>query len=324
MNIIVYANSSVAMGEGHAIRVLNLLLSRIREEDSVTWLYKSMTRRALDQIVKKIQSITLKNIFDNQDIIEHSKSNRDAIVIVDSYELPEHIYQSIKTTSLCLVVFDDLANRKLVADILIDASPVRVKDDYRGLVNTDTKLLIGMEYLVLHPCYRRGINTEDRKGIHIFFGSTDVGGLTYPFTKYLVEKSTDFNIKVVITKETKNTSSLEKLAECNDQLELIYEPDNLMESLNGCFLAFGAPGTATWERLAMGLDCYLFSFNSAQESILKDLQKVGLIRYLGSHEKWELAMRDFSFSDFVSTKVKLDGKGADRIFAAVEDCLCAA
>lgn len=323
MNIIVYANSSVAMGEGHAIRVLNLLLSRISAEDSVVWLYKKMTSRALDQIIK-IQSVILKKIFDNQDILEHSKVNKDAVVIVDSYELPEHIYQSLKTTSSCLVVFDDLANRKLAADILIDASPVRVENDYLGLVDKDTKLLIGKDYLVLHPCYGHSINTEDRKGIHIFFGSTDVGGLTYPFTKYLVAKSTNFNLKVVITKETKNIRCLERLAECNDQLELIYEPDNLMESLNSCFLAFGAPGTATWERLAMGLDCYLFSFNSAQESILKDLQNVGLIRYLGSHEKWELAMRDFSFSDFVSTKVKLDGKGSVRIFEAVEDCLCAA
>ena len=84
------------------------------------------------------------------------------------------------------LVIDDLANRPLEADLVLDAGPARLAQDYAGLTPPGATLLLGPNNAPVRPAFpalretalaRRAVGGPVRR-ILISLGLTDVGGVT--------------------------------------------------------------------------------------------------------------------------------------------------
>lgn len=307
MLILAYADSSFLLGEGHCMRVHNLLQEFSGE--TCIWLYRSMTPRCMGLLSGYYDMVNV-----SDDISQHIVHGVDFLV-VDSYEVLPEVISRYLDDSTKRVVFDDLADRIIEADILIDGSPVRSISDYDGLVSPSCIKLIGLDYVVINKAYRCKL-LSGKNVCHLYFGATDNQGLTLPYLIALLGKLPDFSFHVVITRQTPGIDEIYNIAGDNsERIFLFYEPDGLLESFNGCRIAVGAPGIATWERMASGLTSFLVSTNHNQVSILEKLHNMGAIFYMGSGYQIDSCIKKLSeaIDDFKPVSVVVDGFGAQRV-----------
>lgn len=316
MRVAVYANASNLIGEGHAVRCLQLL--QVLDVSHVTWFCHSLTSR----IVNLLQNtpFDVEQVVVDTGKIEEVLANDSKydVVIIDDYEVD----LTKRLTENLVVVFDDLANRRIVADLLIDANPLRNKADYAPFIDRACVNLIGAKYLMLENAFFAGrVSKVNRQG-HIFLGATDPMGLTLICMTYLAELLPDWCWEVVVTAQTPHLESIKSYIEQNESFQLTYEPMSLAPGLKKATLAIGAPGIATWQRMAAGCKVVLTATHSNQVSILKSLEKEGAIYYLGLgieleksvvKQKLQSALQQLK----VNPRYTFDPYGAKRIKAAI-------
>ncbi|WP_315981282.1 hypothetical protein [Aliamphritea spongicola] len=241
------------------------------------------------------------------------------LVILDDYELN----MKRRLTDALIVVFDDLASREIQADILIDASPVRQEADYKGLVSESCHCLIGSSYLMLERnLFTSGKKVKNRG--HLFLGSTDPLNLTEKYLELLLDMFLGWQWEVVITSRNRNVRAIEELIKAKHNAFLSFEPSSLAEGLVAAEIAIGAPGLATWQRIAAGCQVALVATHKNQINILEELEREGLIKYLGygfNKRTIEHKLRKFLVSEPVTGRLDLDADGAVRIKQKILSCL---
>lgn len=299
MKIGVFANSSADIGEGHAMRCFNL--TQAFKPVKVSWFYTSLTERTIT-LIENQQHINLVKLNTSDELKEKIQQFDIETIIIDDYQL---CLQESLTDQVTTVVFDDLANRFIDADILIDANPLRESTDYQGYINTSCELLLNEDYMMLGHEYfsKQGMPTtqkyQGKQAGHIFFGATDPLAYSLPITQYLCEQYPSWNWRLVVTRLTPNKDECLELSELYNNLIVEYEPSSLAEGLLVSSVAIGAPGTTTWERLAAHCHCGLIASNKNQVNILLALENKGFICFLqGSNLSDHLeALSDFMLRD---------------------------
>jgi spore coat polysaccharide biosynthesis predicted glycosyltransferase SpsG len=270
----VYANSSAEVGEGHCIRCLNLV--RELHTDEIVWFYTSMTER-VESLVNQLKNIHLIKLNSVSELGRLSEQKSVDVIIIDDYHIP--LAQRL-TNSSYIVVFDDLADRNIHSDILIDANPLRTLKDYEGKVNARCELLINETYMMLKAEYFSGDISKKEKTGHIFFGATDPLVYSYEVSRYLCDHYPDWRWHLVVTQLTPDVQACLNLAQLYNNIHVEYEPESLVEGLLLSEIAIGAPGTTTWERLAAGCHSGLIASNKNQIAILNSLDDEGYIHFI--------------------------------------------
>ncbi|MCP5335060.1 MAG: hypothetical protein H7A08_05130 [Oceanospirillaceae bacterium] len=317
MLLLAYADSSIEMGEGHCMRLHNLLQEFPGWK--CIWLFQSLTGRT------KAALQDFYEFFELQDFkcyIAENPLNVD-LVIIDSYGISPEVLRPIIGERACYVFLDDLANRPLNVDILVDGSPVRRYEDYEDLLPDSCMGLIGAEYLILNRTYRKKI-TIGRCVCHLYFGATDAKAMTLPYLIRLLSVLPDFSFHVVVTRQTPHLDEIKYLSKkFKNRVVVFYEPDTLLTSFDGCELAIGAPGVATWERMAAGLTSFLLSTQPNQIPILQELHAHKYIFYLGDGQETESCIRNFmeNMHQFKPACLPVDGYGAERVAGAIKEVL---
>ena len=322
MRALIVADSDAHIGEGHGVRMLNLARMLQQRGISVTWVYLNMTDR-IQQELAALESepvVTLQKVPLPEALHQTVANMKPDICVIDGYDYDRSLYETAYVSAKCSVVFDDLANRPIKAHILVDGSLVRKQTDYGRWINDDAQLLVGAEYLVMHPDFSQEHLASIKPAVvHVFFGSTDSGQSTYKALKQLLESKLDVQISVITTALTHDLKAIRELDKQHESLTLIHEPSSLYQSLNGATLALGAPGTATWERMAMGVFPLLYSFNDEQKTILQKLHALGVIHYLGDID--ELGHCAEAVSHWLNHPTcgdsMIDGQGCRRVVDAV-------
>lgn len=273
----VYANSSAAIGEGHCIRCLNLVHEITIEK--IVWFYTSLTERVKKQLDAQ-ENIELMYLSSGNYLADEIMRQSVDVIIIDDYQLT--LAEPLSKESLILV-FDDLANRPIYADILIDANPLRIKEDYKDRVNASCELLLNESYMMLKPEYFSDLTDKKERTGHIFFGATDPLKYSYQVASYLCRQYPDWQWYLVVTSLTANVNDCLRLADCYDNITVEFEPDSLAAGLIASKVAIGAPGTTTWERLAARCNSGLIASNNNQIDILKALHEKNYLSFLAGN-----------------------------------------
>jgi spore coat polysaccharide biosynthesis predicted glycosyltransferase SpsG len=109
-----------------------------------------------------------------------------AAVVFDHYGLSADDHRALARGRPALVI-DDLADRPLGADLLLDPSPERVSEDYAGKLAPGTPMLLGPAYALVRPAFaearetalaRRAQPAAGPVRVLVSLGLTDVGGIT--------------------------------------------------------------------------------------------------------------------------------------------------
>jgi UDP-2,4-diacetamido-2,4,6-trideoxy-beta-L-altropyranose hydrolase len=181
----------------------------------------------------------------------------DAIVF-DHYGLADRDHRAMSQGRPVLVM-DDLANRPLGADLVLDPGPGRRAEDYNGLIGGETRLLLGPAFAPVRPEFAalRGTALAWRgEPVHRFLvsmGLTDVGGITARVVERLRPRMNDAGLDIVLGSQAPSLPGLQKVARRDGRLTLHVDTPHMARLTAEADVAIGGAGSSAWERCALGL-----------------------------------------------------------------------
>lgn len=181
----------------------------------------------------------------------------DALVF-DHYRLARPDHEALAGGRACLVI-DDLANRPLGADIVLDAGPSRRPLDYTLLTDGDTRLLLGPEFAPVRSRFAalRGSSLSRRDGpvrrVLVTMGLSDVGGVTGRVVDRLRPRLGDVAIDVVLASQAPSLRALSRMAVHDRRLQLHVDATDMATLLHEADFVISAAGSTVWEICTLGL-----------------------------------------------------------------------
>ena len=184
-------------------------------------------------------------------------------------------------------MIDDLANRKLYCDILLDQTFGRLKDDYKNFVSSHTIMLLGSKFILLRDQFRklkdkafiRRQHFSGIKRILISFGGADFNNNTVNILNILskVEFTYEPIVDIALGSSNLYKEQIKKQIEKHkfkiNMLDNVYNMAKLMLNAD---VSIGAGGTTSWERCFMALPTVLLIDAKNQFLIAKILKQLVL------------------------------------------------
>ncbi len=270
----------------HALLEPNVMLSRIASTD---------TNQHSDWLGVMQQS-------DAIDVISLIGTRRIDWVIVDHYGIDSVWEFLIRPYCKRILVIDDLANRSHDCDVLLDQNLAEnYLTRYDNLLPDYCVRLLGPRYALLHADFENitlesytDVNAPKR--VLVFFGGTDVGGITAYVVNVLMEiDDLEFHLEVVLNNQSASYDTIK--ANWSDSTRLTFHSGlpSLASLMARCDAAIGAGGVTTWERICMALPSMTITVADNQVAIAEYLQSQGLVSYCG---KFGEIQRDDIVSSF--------------------------
>lgn len=354
VRVVIRADASLQIGAGHVIRCMTLADELRNRGAQVTFVCRDLPGN-LNAVLKEsgYSTVILPGIYaqtmacsaaeeqegvsDAKQTIKGLKESRFDWVIVDHYHLDECWEMRLRPYAKHLLVVDDLADRMHVCDVLLDPTYGGTADRYRGYLNAEALSLCGSQFAILRPQFlsfrpvsARNTSLIEKMRVHVFFGSSDLAGHTFRFSRLLLENFEGLRISAVVGQKYGPLDQLQCLAnEFEGRFLWQQDVSEMAASMGECDVALGAPGGATWERAALGLPSVYLAVSHSQKRVLENLESSGLCRYLGPAD--EMTSYDFikGMRDYLSDSNGLgrmselgmravDAKGVLRVADAME------
>jgi len=254
----------------------------------------------------------------------------DALVF-DHYGLGADDHRALAKGRPALAI-DDLADRPLAVDLVLDSGPARRAEDYAGLLPPGTRLLLGPSYAPVRPAFaglretalaRRAGRPPVRR-ILVSLGLTDVGGITARVVGLLRPLIRDATLDVVVGGAAPSLPALRALSQHDPRLSLHVDAQDMPRLTAEADLAVGAGGSTTWERCVLALPTLALILADNQAPAARALEAAGVAPCL------DVAAPDFEtafareISDLLDNADRraalstasaqvCDGLGADRV-----------
>jgi UDP-2,4-diacetamido-2,4,6-trideoxy-beta-L-altropyranose hydrolase len=168
------------------------------------------------------------------------------------------------------LIIDDLANRPLAADLVLDSGPARKASDYDDLVAPETELLLGPNNAPVRPAFAalrkdalaRRAEARPVRRILVSLGLTDVGGITGRVVDLMLPvldqiEGGDATLDVVLGAGAPSLPRLRDLARTQPRLALHVDAQDMPQLTLEADLAVGAGGSTSWERCVLALPTLL-------------------------------------------------------------------
>lgn len=181
-------------------------------------------------------------------------------VVFDHFRLGATDHARIAEGRPSLAV-DDLADRTMAVDVVVDVGPGRTGSDYARLVRPDALLLLGPAYAPVRGEFLagRGAAMTRRSGtdqvgrVLVSLGLTDVGAITARVVDRLLPRLGAARLDVVLGASAASRGAIERLAARDPRVTLHVETGAMADLCAQADLAVGAGGSSVWERCAVGL-----------------------------------------------------------------------
>jgi UDP-2,4-diacetamido-2,4,6-trideoxy-beta-L-altropyranose hydrolase len=254
--ILFVADAGPDVGGGHVMR--SLTLARALEAQGATYAFVGPPAVAdvLDAFSPDSPRITA------EDLTSPTVRQAFDAIAFDHYGLAEPDHRAMAEGRPVLVI-DDLADRPLGADVVVDAGPERKAEDYLGLVPETCRLLLGPGFAAVRPEFAalraaalawRG---EPVQRILISMGLTDVGGITSRVVEVVRRRAGEAGIDIVLGAAAQSLPGLTKIARRDARLLLHVDTPHMARLTAEADIGIGAPGSSTWERCVLGLPSIL-------------------------------------------------------------------
>ena len=228
-----------------------------------------------------------------QDAEDTSKVLCDSIVdwlIVDHYAIDYRWHQVLRPLTKKIMVIDDLADRVLDCDILLDQNfYIDPLTRYDGLVPYGCSTLLAPRYMLLRKEFlkieQRGVSSKSEvKKILVFMGGADLTNETVKVLKAIDNiKSFQIHVDVVIGGSNPYASIIKDM--CHDREDVLFyqNVNNIAELCSNSDIAIGAGGVATLERCFCGLPSLVMLTADNQVETTLAMDKAGAIVCIGWH-----------------------------------------
>lgn len=252
VRVVIRTDASLSVGSGHLMRCLTLADHLCSSRMEVTFAcYDTADGSAAQILDNRYRMIRL----DDPQPGTLPGGNAD-LLIVDHYGLDRSWHQVMRTFARHIMVIDDLADRPLDCDLLLNQNIHADPTAYRHLLPEGCITLLGTRYSLLRPeFYQLAPHTQARcslKRLLLCFGGSDPCHLTETAMKEMVDSP--MMIDVVIGADNKRYSAIKSLCDANqDRWTLHIQTDAMATLMALADLAIGAGGSSHWERCLLGL-----------------------------------------------------------------------
>ncbi|MFQ3190193.1 MAG: UDP-2,4-diacetamido-2,4,6-trideoxy-beta-L-altropyranose hydrolase [Paraglaciecola sp.] len=257
----------------------------IKQQDSNTWLGCSQEEDAR-QCITALKSLTTKIIPID-------------ILVVDHYALDEQWHRLVSPYYQQLMAIDDLANRYLHCDLLLDQTLHRQSEHYLSHVSEHCQLLLGKDYMLLRDEFsilkdqvsiQRQLRSKQLTSANILIsmGGGDPDNLSERALlaiAQLCEHYPNITVNLVLSSQSKYLKKLQQLSSSFSWCTLITDCKNMGDLMLSADIAIGASGATAWERCCLGLPSLITVNAENQQLIAKNLTDVGATINLGWHQE---------------------------------------
>ena len=213
-------------------------------------------------------------------------------LIVDHYAIDARWHQKVRFFTKKIMVIDDLADRQLDCDLLLDQNFYRnMFDRYCNKVGKKCLQLLGPSHCLLRKEFFTVNKAKWREldpRVLLFFGGSDLPNTTTAaIIAILPVIDLLGHVDVVVGESNPRALNIQDV--CNKHVKLHYHfaTNCISQLMQSAQLFIGAVGSTTWERCSLGLPAIVVTNANNQVQLAKDLHELGSHIYLGSffHEK---------------------------------------
>lgn len=250
-------------------------------------------------------------------------------MIVDHYAFDARWHNAMRDRLGCRIcAIDDLADRPLAADIVVDHN---YADDHRAkyaAVSPAARILGGPRFALLDEIYRDAPRYEFSRevaSIGVFMGGADSSNSTRNVLDALEMSGFDGRVEVVTTHANRHLPALERRLATMPQMVLATD----LPDLSGFFarhdLQIGAGGGATWERCCIGAPSLGIVVAENQRAALQPLADAGVLPMCDRPDAAAITDRlaaivadpDIRADYARRARALVDGRGAERVALAL-------
>ncbi|MDC0230094.1 UDP-2,4-diacetamido-2,4,6-trideoxy-beta-L-altropyranose hydrolase, partial [Deltaproteobacteria bacterium] len=230
---------------------------------------------------------------DAQESIQVLEGTRPDWLIIDHYAIDNKWEGKLRPYTRKIMVIDDQANRNHDCDLLLDQNYIHDHSRYDHLLSPDTMKLLGPKYALLRKdfseTHQRSLKSRGlTQRVLIFFGGSDPYNLTARALKSLRHPNLKhLSVDVVIGSANPHQSEIKALIAEKSNAELHIQVENIAELMANADIALGAGGTATWERMAVGLPSIVVTIAENQVPFTRELHRDGYLKWLGNANQVE-------------------------------------
>ncbi len=302
------ADASLAVGSGHVRRCLALAAELARRGARVLFLSRARPSALTDDIAKAgFGMLALPELPLETDGWLGTSEEEDArqtiaavagldvaVLIADSYGIGAIWEALVRPHVGRLAVFDDLADRPHVVDVLVDPTPAPA-DRYAGLVPAEASLLCGAPFALLDARFRAARKAQpSRDGVIrralVSFGAVDreAHGLRAASAIRAV-LGPEVQVDLVLGSGSPHLAEAQARAASDPSLSLHVDTSDMPGLMMQADLAIGAGGTTSWERACLGLPALVCAIADNQRLVLRTLVEAGAALSLPADERFEAA-----------------------------------
>ncbi|MBO33445.1 MAG: UDP-2,4-diacetamido-2,4,6-trideoxy-beta-L-altropyranose hydrolase [Rhodospirillaceae bacterium] len=320
MNIIIRTDAAQQIGIGHVMRCLTLADELHKDGAQIRFVCKAHRGHLQQKIVERGYPVTLLNLEQGQEKEDDPRgyshwlggdwcSDADSTIgaigaekidwlIVDHYAIDRSWHQRLREHADKLMVIDDLADRPMDCDLLLDQTYGRKAVEWRVHVPQSCSLLLGAKYALLHPEFARlrakaverrnqNVNIMPQR-LFISMGGFDslnvTGRVLDAVTQSVVALGLqqNFAIDIVVGSQISTLTEVRRQAEAVPfPVYLHVDSDRIPRLMLEADVAVGAAGATTWERCILGLPSFVVELADNQREILRRLTDAHAIVNMG-------------------------------------------
>ncbi|MDO9338848.1 MAG: UDP-2,4-diacetamido-2,4,6-trideoxy-beta-L-altropyranose hydrolase [Caulobacter sp.] len=334
MSILFVCNAGPEVGGGHVMRSLTLARALQARDAAVSFLCPPAVTALLEAFAPDIHRVWAGST-EPARIVAAVRAAKADLVVFDHYGLDADDHRAAAGARPVLVI-DDLADRPLGADLVLDSGPSRMAEDYAGLLPGHAALLLGPanapvrpEFAALRPAaLNRRLAGGPPRRLLVSLGLGDPGGITGKVLELLLPMTGDLVIDAVMGSAAPSLSKVQALALVYPQLRLHIDSREMAALTAEADLAVGGGGSSSWERCVLALPTLLLILADNQRPAARALETAGAVMALEADAADFTGLFEEDLARLLAdarlrTGMALaaadvcDGEGADRVAEAV-------
>lgn len=205
-------------------------------------------------------------------------------LVVDHYGLSAGWHRLLRPHARRLLAIDDLADRALDCDLLLDQNLQAGPDRYAGLLPAAAEALIGPKFALLRPEFARlraAPPPREPARVLVSFGGIDAPGATLMALEALTLAGMDARpVDVVAGPRNPHLPAIRAWCEARASATW-HESADMAALMARAGLAIGAAGATAWERCCLGLPTLLVTIAANQRPGAQALTEAGAALWAG-------------------------------------------
>lgn len=304
--VLIRADASPSIGAGHVMRGLALAEALAERGVSVTFASHALAP-ALANRIRDAGHAVVPVVADDLGETLAAAGRLDAVaIVVDHYGIDDAYLTSLRGTGARIVVVDDMADRELRVDLVVNPNDESLAGKYH--LKPETRLLCGLRYALLRSEFRRARATAAPIGspvtrLLVTIGGSDPRNLTTTVLRGLGALPFTGHITTIVGPENPHRADVDHAAEPLLKKVIIRaaSPD-MATSMARADLVITASSTTALEALCLGRPTVTIITADNQRAAATSLANAGLVRLIG----------DWSEADARSVADAVRDLGADR------------